>query len=46
MSMARQLRMLLRDKKYITSMGIDTPVHARIVEKAGFDFAIIRRVRR
>ena len=41
MSMARQFRTLLKEKKFILSMGIDTPVHARIVEKAGFDFAYV-----
>jgi isocitrate lyase len=41
MSMGRKLRTLLREKKFITSMGIDTPVHAKIVEKAGFDFAYL-----
>jgi len=41
MSMGRKLRTLLREKKFILSMGIDTPVHARIVEQAGFDFAYV-----
>jgi isocitrate lyase len=41
MSKGRQLRALMREKKFITSMGIDTPVHAKIVEKAGFDYAYL-----
>lgn len=41
MSMGKRLRTLLREKKFITSMGIDTPVHARIVEQAGFDYAYV-----
>ena len=41
MSKGRQLRMLLKEKKFISSMGIDTPVHAKIVEKAGFDYAYL-----
>ena len=41
MSKGRALRALLREKRFITSMGIDTPVHAKIVEKAGFDYAYL-----
>jgi 2-methylisocitrate lyase-like PEP mutase family enzyme len=41
MSKGRQLRALMREKKFIVSMGTDTPVHARIVEKAGFDYAYL-----
>lgn len=41
MSKGRQLRALMKEKKFITSMGIDTPVHAKIVEKAGFDYAYL-----
>jgi isocitrate lyase len=41
MSKGRQLRALMKNKKFITSMGIDTPVHAKLVEKAGFDYAYL-----
>ena len=41
MSMGKTLRMLMKEKKFITSMGIDTPVHAKIVERAGFDYAYL-----
>jgi 2-methylisocitrate lyase-like PEP mutase family enzyme len=41
MSMGRRLRQLLQEKKFILSMGIETAVHAKIVERAGFDFAYI-----
>ena len=41
MSMGKRLRTLLQQKKFITSMGIDTPVHAKIVEQAGFDYAYL-----
>ena len=41
MSMGKKFRTLLKEKKFITSMGIDTPVHAKIVEKAGFDYAYL-----
>ncbi len=41
MSMGSKLRQLMQEKKFITSMGIDTPVHAKIVEKAGFDYAYL-----
>ena len=41
MSMGSKLRKLMQEKKFITSMGIDTPLHAKIVEKAGFDYAYL-----
>ena len=41
MSMGGRLRRLLQEKKFILSMGIETAVHAKIVERAGFDFAYI-----
>jgi isocitrate lyase len=41
MSKGRRLRALMQEKKFITSMGIDTPVHAKLVEKAGFDYAYL-----
>jgi len=41
MSKGKALRALLKEKRFITSMGIDTPVHAKIVEKAGFDYAYL-----
>ena len=41
MSKGKKFRTLLKEKKFITSMGIDTPVHAKIVEKAGFDYAYL-----
>ena len=41
MSKGRQLRALMKEKRFITSMGIDTPVHAKIVERAGFDYAYL-----
>ncbi len=42
MSMGRKLRELLKQKKFLTSPGITTPLHAMIVEKAGFDFVCAR----
>jgi isocitrate lyase len=41
MSAARTLRALLREKPYIVTPGITTPLHAMIVEKAGFDFIYV-----
>src|SRR5687768_12127886 len=41
MSKGKALRTLLKEKRFITSMGIDTPVHAKIVEKAGYDYAYL-----
>ena len=38
MSKGRALRELLQRKKYLLTMGAETPVHARIVAKAGFDY--------
>jgi 2-methylisocitrate lyase-like PEP mutase family enzyme len=38
MSMGRKMRELLRREKYLFTPGITTPLHAMIVEKAGFDF--------
>jgi len=38
MSMGRKLRNLMREKKFLVTPGITTPLHAMIVEKAGFDF--------
>jgi 2-methylisocitrate lyase-like PEP mutase family enzyme len=39
--MGKKFRTLLKEKRFITSMGIDTPVHAKSVEKAGFDYAYL-----
>ena len=41
MSKGTALRALLKEKRFITSMGIDTPAHAKIVEQAGFDYAYL-----
>lgn len=41
MSMGRKLRDLLKQKTFITTPGITTPLHAMIVEKAGFDFVYV-----
>ena len=41
MSMGGRFRKLLREKKFIVTMGIETAVHAKIVERAGFDFAYV-----
>ena len=41
MSMGRKLRELLKQKKFLTSPGITTPLHAMIVEKAGFDVVYV-----
>ena len=41
MSMGKKLKTLLQEKKFILSMGMETPVHARIVEQAGFEFAYV-----
>jgi 2-methylisocitrate lyase-like PEP mutase family enzyme len=38
MSMGRKMRELLRQKPYLFTPGITTPLHAMIVEKAGFDY--------
>jgi len=39
MSMGRKLRNLMHDHKFLYTPGITTPLHAMIVEKAGFEFA-------
>jgi 2-methylisocitrate lyase-like PEP mutase family enzyme len=39
--MGRKFRELLRQKPYIFTPGITTPLHAMIVEKAGFDYVYI-----
>ena len=41
MSAGRKFRELLRDKPYIVTPGVTTPLHAMIVEKAGFDYVYI-----
>lgn len=41
MSMGKKLRGLLREKSYIFTPGITTPLHAMIVEKAGFDYVYV-----
>lgn len=41
MSMGRKLKDLLRERRYIFTPGITTPLHAMIVEKAGFDFVYV-----
>ena len=38
MNQGRELRVLLREKKFLFTMGIETPVHAKILERIGFDF--------
>jgi isocitrate lyase len=38
MSMGRQLQDLLRQKPYLYTLGITTPLHAMIVEKTGYDY--------
>jgi 2-methylisocitrate lyase-like PEP mutase family enzyme len=38
MNMRKKMRKLLVEKDYIATPGIANPMHARIVEKAGFDF--------
>jgi len=37
MSMSRKFRALLQEKKFLVTLGTATPLHAMIVEKAGFD---------
>ena len=39
MSMGRKLRNLMQEHKFLYTPGITTPLHAMIVEKAGFEFA-------
>ncbi|MEI8034722.1 MAG: isocitrate lyase/PEP mutase family protein [Betaproteobacteria bacterium] len=41
MSQGRALREALKRKPFLTSPGITTPLHAMIVEKAGFDFVYV-----
>lgn len=41
MSMGRKMRELLRRKTYLFTPGITTPLHAMIVEKAGFEFVYV-----
>jgi 2-methylisocitrate lyase-like PEP mutase family enzyme len=39
MSMGKKLRALMRERKYLYTPGITTPLHAMICEKAGFEFS-------
>ena len=41
MSKGRKLKELLREKPYIFTLGITTPLHAMIVQKAGFDYIYV-----
>jgi isocitrate lyase len=41
MSAGRKFRELLREKPYIFTPGVTTPLHAMIVQKAGFDYVYI-----
>jgi isocitrate lyase len=41
MSQGRKFRELLRTKPYIATPGVTTPLHAMILEKAGFDYVYI-----
>lgn len=41
MSMGRKWRALLKEKPYILSMGVAMPLHAMLVEKAGFDYVYV-----
>jgi isocitrate lyase len=41
MSMGRKFKTLLRERKYLVSPGVTTPLHARIVEMAGFEFVYV-----
>ena len=38
MSMGRRMRDLMEQKKFLFTLGIGTPLHAKIVEKVGFDY--------
>jgi len=38
MNKCRKLRELMREKKFLVTPGITTPLHAMIVERAGFEF--------
>ncbi|MGZ8229218.1 MAG: isocitrate lyase/PEP mutase family protein [Burkholderiales bacterium] len=41
MSPGRKLREALRQKKYLVTPGITTPLHAMIVERVGFDYVYV-----
>lgn len=41
MSTGRRFRELLRDKPYVFTLGVTTPLHAMIVQKAGFDYVYV-----
>jgi 2-methylisocitrate lyase-like PEP mutase family enzyme len=41
MSMGRKFRTLIDQNKYLVTPGITTPLHAKIVEKAGFKFVYV-----
>ena len=41
MSKGRRLKELLREKKFLITMGIACPLHAMLVEKAGFDYVYV-----
>jgi 2-methylisocitrate lyase-like PEP mutase family enzyme len=41
MSKGRKFKTLIRQNKYLVTPGITTPLHAKIVEKAGFKFAYV-----
>jgi 2-methylisocitrate lyase-like PEP mutase family enzyme len=41
MSKGRKFRQLLRDKPYIFTPGVTTPLHAMILQKAGFEYVYI-----
>ncbi len=41
MSQGRKFRELLREKPYIFTLGVTTPLHAMIVQKVGFDYIYV-----
>lgn len=41
MSAGGKFRQVLRDKPYIFTLGVTTPLHAMIVQKAGFDYVYV-----
>jgi isocitrate lyase len=41
MSIGRDFKSLIRENKYLVTPGITTPLHAKIVEKAGFKFVYV-----
>jgi 2-methylisocitrate lyase-like PEP mutase family enzyme len=41
MSKGRRLKELLREKRFLITPGITTPLHAMIVEKTGFDYVYV-----